>query len=104
MNTNIIFKTPSLKRGEYFSIIKDINTNLEELTEHLGDLESAEIKLYDTIEDNRYNNKAALINIKFEKDNFMQYHIANKWDKLIIDVFQRLIITVGLRSPRQLVY
>jgi hypothetical protein len=56
------------------------------------------------MEDNRYNNKAVLINIKFEEDNFIEYQIANQWDKLIKDIFKRIMVTRTLRNSNHLVY
>jgi hypothetical protein len=99
MNLHIIFNAPSLTRNEYFSIMKSINENLKALTEQFGDMENAEIKLYDTMEDNTHNDKAALISIKFENENFIEYRVAGKWDELIIDVFQSLTGESIIKNP-----
>ena len=90
MTISVIFNTPSLKRNEYFLILENINENLKVLSEQLGNVESAEIKLYDTMEDETQNDKAASINIKLENESLMEYRIAGSWEKAISDVFHSL--------------
>jgi hypothetical protein len=90
MTISVIFNAPSLKRNEYFLIMENINENLKVLSEQLGDVERAEIKLYDTMEDGTQNDKAASINIKLENESLMEYRVAGTWDKAIADVFHSL--------------
>ncbi len=91
MNISINFKTPFLKRNEYFSIMKNINENLKSLSDQMGKIESAQIKLFDTMEDNVHNNKAVLISIKFEKESLIEYRVAAGWNEVIEDIFHSLI-------------
>jgi hypothetical protein len=98
MNLNIIFNAPSLERNKCFSIIQDVNDHLKELSVQLGKIESAEIKLYDTMEDHTYNNKAALITIKFESEYFIEYKVAGRWDKVITDAFHGLMAKGIIRN------
>jgi hypothetical protein len=91
MTISIVFNAPSLKKSEYFLIMENINQNLKVSTEQLGDIESAEIKLYDTVEDEIQNDKAASLNIKMKRESFMEYRVACSWDKVIADIFHSLI-------------
>jgi hypothetical protein len=90
MTISVIFNAPSLKSNEYFLIMENINENLKVLSEQLGNVERAEIKLYDTMEDGTKNDKAASINIKLENESLMEYRIAGSWDKAIADIFHNL--------------
>jgi hypothetical protein len=98
MHINIIFNTPSLERNECFLIIENINKNLKAVATQFGNIENAEIKLYDTMEDNTYNNKAALLSIKFEKESFIKYQVADNWEKIIAGVFHSIKATGAARS------
>jgi hypothetical protein len=93
MNVSVLFNTPFLKRNEYFSIMKNINEKMEELERQFGNIEIAEIKLYDTIEDNTHNNKALLISIKLENESLVEYRVSGSWDNVITDAFNGLTVT-----------
>ena len=98
MNLNITFNAPSLKRDGAILIMKDIHENLEILAEYFGDIECVEIKLYDTLEDNKHNNKAAFISVKYENEIYIKYRISDSWDKVIKDVFSSLIAAMEIRN------
>jgi hypothetical protein len=78
--------------------MKDINEHLKELEQQFGNIESVEIKLYDTMEDISNNNKALVANIKFKKESFIEYRVSNRWDKAISDVFYNLKLKNLIRN------
>jgi hypothetical protein len=98
MNLNVTFNAPSIKRHDSFLMMKHINANLETLAKHFDDIECVEIKVYDTLEDNKYNNKAAFISVKYENEIYIKYQISGSWDKLVKDLFSSLIATIEIRD------
>jgi hypothetical protein len=101
MNISIIFNAPSLEKNEHFIIMQNITDHLKELSEQLGNIESVEMKLYDTMEDHNHNNKAVLMSVKFRKETYTEYQVADRWDKVIIDAFHSLMAKGILRNLYQ---
>jgi len=98
MNINVTSNAPSLKKEEYFLVIKNINEQLETLAEYFGDIESVEIKLYDTMVDNKKNDKAVFFSINLENELYIKYQIADKWNDVINDIFRSLIDTIEIKN------
>jgi hypothetical protein len=53
------------------------------------------------MEDHTHNNKAVLMNIKFENGYFIEYKVANDWDKVIVDSFHSLMANGIIRNLYQ---
>lgn len=87
MNLNFIINAPSVTTSLYYSLLEKMVNSLKKISDRFGNVESAELQLYETFEDENMNDKVAILTINCHDKLLTHYSLSKNWEDAVLTAF-----------------
>ncbi|MDI3322633.1 hypothetical protein [Pinibacter soli] len=90
MNFNFVTKTSAIDNAGYYSLLRKMTSKLKQIQEEFGNIDSAELELYETYKDESEKDKVALLKLSLHNIIISGYSISKRWEDALLDAFDTL--------------